>query len=560
LINIDKNWNTAITQIVGIRIEVLISRLSWRTSPARAKGRISCPDKRIGAPGARGAPAARAYAAPGLRDMRLGLAALALVISGCAGPVGRATRAEFTSAWLVPPNVLERWHEDKARNGPTFAGSPAWRRHMEFIERELRERGLAGLAREPIAYERWHTSDDPADGAWSLSVGGRGVEVASYWAYSGSTGPEGVTAPLVLYDPAAPPDVAGRIVVFDVPPLPEPLPPPFRPPRAEFASADLGPSGVATDQWYQSNYPTRFGRYDEILRRGRAAGGLVVFDMGRGRARGLYTFPLLSAEPVGVPGLYLDRAAGAVVREAARAGESATLRLRATTEPATAWFLSGVLPGRDFGSDDDELVLLVTHTDGPNLTQENGALAVLALIDYFAKLPAAERRRSLLVLLDPQHYMPGRHRVDWYAGHPALAARIVASLGVEQFGQREYGESGEDFLPTGRPETTIIFAQDNPRLVQEAIAAVQAEGLPRTVVRVPARGQGPWAGLGEVAVKRGIPGYGTSTEMSAYWSTAPGIESFDSALAHRQIGVLTRLTAFLMQAEAGEITVAGPAR
>lgn len=469
-------------------------------------------------------------------------------------------RATFTPGWLVPPNVLERWHEDKARGGPAFAGSPAWRRHMEFVERELRERGVQGLVREPIAYQRWYTADDPADGAWSLSVGGRRVEVASYWAYSGSTGAGGVTAPLVLYDPAAAVDIAGRIVVFDVPPLPEPLPPPFRPPGEAFASADIGSPGIGTAQWYQSNYPTRFGRYDEILRRGKAAGGLVVFDMNRGRARGLYTFPLLSAETIGVPGLYLDRAAGALVREAARAGEIATLTLRASVEPATAWFLTGVLPGRDFGSDDDELVLLVTHTDGPNLTQENGALAVLAVIDYFAKLPAAERRRSLLVLLDPQHYMPGRHRVDWYAAHPGLAARIVASLGVEQFGQREYAEAGDEFLPTGRAETTIVFAQDNARLLQEAIAAVQAEELPRTVVRVPVRGQGPWAGLGDVAVKRNIPGYGTSTDMSAYWSTVPGLESFDSALARRQIGVLTRLTALLMQAERAEIAVAAPAR
>ena len=105
-----------------------------------------------------------------------------------------------------------------------------------------------------------------------------------------------------------------------------------------------------------------------------------------------------------------------------------------------------------------------------------------------------ERQRSLLVVLDPQHYMPGRHLVDWYALHPEIAAHIVASIGVEQFGQREYAETGDDFVLTGRPETTLIFAQDNPLLVSQAIAAITAENLPRTEVRVPARGQGQWAG------------------------------------------------------------------
>lgn len=243
------------------------------------------------------------------------------------------------------------------------------------------------------------------------------------------------------------------------------------------------------------------------------------------------------------------------MREAARSGRSATLRLRATTEPAEAYFLSAVLPGRHYGSDEDEMVLLVTHSDGPNLTQENGALAILSVVDYFAKLPQLERRRSLLVLIDPQHYMPGRHLVDWYALHPEQDRSIVASIGVEQFGQREYAERDGELVLSGRPEATLIFAQDNPRLVAAAVDAVQAENLPRTVVRVPPRGQGQWAGLGDVALKRHIPGFGTSTDMGAYWSTAPGIESFDAELCFRQTAVLVRLTDLLMSSELADIAV-----
>lgn len=87
---------------------------------------------------------------------------------------------------VVPAAELQRWHEIKAAGGPTFAGSPAWRAHLEFVERELRSRGVVDLAREPVPYRRWFTADDAAAGQWSLTVDGKPVPVASYWAYSGS--------------------------------------------------------------------------------------------------------------------------------------------------------------------------------------------------------------------------------------------------------------------------------------------------------------------------------------------------------------------------------------
>jgi hypothetical protein len=519
-------------------------------SGARATGR-PWPEARGGvhSPPLRAALASFAASASRLYGLhgRASVLAFALLV------VGHARAADSVT---VSVGELQRWHEIKAAGGPTFAGNPAWHAHLQFVERELRARGVVDLMRTPIRYRRWHTSDDPAAGQWSLRADGREVPIVSYWAYSGTTGEQGITAPLVRYDRQNPPDdIAGRIVVFDVPALPQPLPAMFKPPAHVYATDDEAPSELPTRQWYQVNYPTRFGRFGEILKQGGAAGGLVIFDLSPARTRGLYTFPLLSSEPVGVPALYLDRQAGETVRAAAEAGRAATLTLRAAEEPAQPYLLHGFLPGRAYGTQADEFVLLVTHTDGPNLTQENGALGIIAIVDHFAKLPQAKRARTLLIVLDPQHYMPGRHLVDWYERYPELAARIVASIGVEQLGQREYVERGEDFVPSGRPEMTLIFAQDNPRLIEMAIAAVQAEQLPRTRVRVPSRGQGQWAGLGDVAVKRRIPGFAISTDMTAYWSTVPGIESFDAELCRRQIGVLARLADGLMTASLPEIAV-----
>ena len=160
-----------------------------------------------------------------------------------------------------------------------------------------------------FSYQRWFASDDPEAAAWSLSIGGESVPVAAYWAYSGSTAPGGISAPLLYYENGvAREQLAGRIVVFDV----------AGPPAARAAMFRTGNefhtppavdalAGISSDQWYQGNFVTRFGKYDEILRGSGAAGAVVIFDMSPGRASGLYTFPLLSPELVGVPGLYVDR-------------------------------------------------------------------------------------------------------------------------------------------------------------------------------------------------------------------------------------------------------------
>lgn len=462
----------------------------------------------------------------------------------------------------VDAPTLQRWHGIKAAAGPTFSGNPAWRAHVEWVEQALRERGVLELARDRFTYPRWWTADDRAAGDWRLTVAGADgkpvdLPVASYWAYSGSTDAAGVTGPLVLYDEARAADIApGSIVAFGIPPLGDPLPPMFAPAGHEYATPDLTGSDrrLVTDHWYQVNYATRFGGLGDKLRKARAAGGLVLFDMGFGRADGIYTFPLLKPGEIGVPGLYLDRDASARVREAAGRGGQATLVLEARREEAETWFLSGVLPGRDYGTPADELVLLITHTDGPNLTQENGGLAMVALVQELAQTPREQRRRSVLLVLDPQHYMPGRHTVDWFARHPELSGRIVASVGVEQLGQREYAERGADFVQTGNPEISVLFSQDNPRLIDLARSAIAAAGLPRTELRVPGRrGQGRWTGLGEIALERGWPAFGINTEMSAYWSTRPGLESFDAPLAIRQIEVLRDLTAGLMAADLADV-------
>jgi hypothetical protein len=455
-----------------------------------------------------------------------------MVIAGC------------TPAPPYSPELLQQWHERKAELGPTFAGSPAWQAHMEFVEEALAGTGVVDVAKYPAPYRRWWAPDQPTTAERSLVINGQSLPVASYWAYSGSTPAEGVTAPLLIYKKGMPrAELRGRIVVFQVQPVPASMSTMFNIGH-EYATADFAVDapGISDDQWYQGNYVTRFGRFDEVLKGSGAAGAIVTFAMSAERLAGLYTFPLLNLGIVGVPGIYIARDTGTQVLAAAATEQPATLTLVAQQDQVEPYFYSAVLPGRAYGTDEDEQVLLITHSDGPSLSQENGALGIVALLRYYTQIPVNERPRSLLVVLDPQHYTPGRHTIKWYDAHPEIMSKVVASIGVEQLGQREYGETADGYGLTGRPEPWQIFVRDDPRLIQLGIDAIDTSGVPRTELRVPERkGQGRWTGLGDVALKRDLPGFATLSGMSGYWGTTAGIESFDAELAAHQLDLLIML-------------------
>ncbi|MDG1462981.1 MAG: hypothetical protein P8R04_05360, partial [Gammaproteobacteria bacterium] len=225
--------------------------------------------------------------------------------------------------------MLQQWNEVKAEQGPTFAGSAAWQAHMDFLEAGFASTGVVAQAKYPVPYRRWWASDEPKPAERSLIIKGESLVVASYWAYSGGTPPDGVTAPLLLYKKGMSSEqLAGHIVVFQVAPVPASMGQMFKVGR-EYSTDDFSDvdTALVDDQWYQSNYVTRFGRFDRVLRDSGAVGAVVVFSMSADRLSGLYTFPLLAKEIIDVPGLYVDAATGEDVIAAAVAGHKATLTL-----------------------------------------------------------------------------------------------------------------------------------------------------------------------------------------------------------------------------------------
>lgn len=473
--------------------------------------------------------------------------------------------------WILSESEAIEWHEVKDEKGPALTGNRSWQQFVAYVEQQLGKYGVVDIQRSEWTFERWQSSEWPDSSNWSLISDGEALAVASYGANSGSTDPEGITAELVYYDNAAPPvDIAGKIVVFSTVVDPAAI--------EQLADSDYEYRSAAESfPEYGQPIPDDLNDYQstkiflqlmqvptfiDIATRGDAAGALFVFDGGSDLMAGMYTFPV---PPIyAVPSLYLDRTAGKQVIEDAKAGAHATLRLEATTSESTAYQLIGYLPGNKYNTPEDEQIQLTTHTDGPSISQDNGAFGILGVIKYMSRIPQERRPRTLMVFLDCRHFMPGQEEAfaaqDWFARNPDARDSVVAMIGVEHLGQIEFVEEGDTLVETGRVYPSHIWTTDNSELVELAISAVNDNDLPSAYVRNVARpgvhggNQGRWFGMAKHAPELGLPAFAIMGFMGAYWATSTDIERFDASLFRRQVATVVQLTGELMTADLAEVS------
>lgn len=488
--------------------------------------------------------------------------------------------------WLVTAEEAREWALMKHDNLPTLTGSAEWLNYMNFLEATLDTFGVVDGTRNAWQFERWHTSEDSSQ--WSLLSDGEPVRVANYGAYSGSTDSKGITAELIYYDHDNPPEsIEGKIVVVPTRKHPNPpfgdnylinytfndyeyatdaqtLPAPFEfvPPSESFTF----------DIWWQLAQGL-----DRIPREGNAAGAIIVYDMAYERTKGLYTF--------GVPTLYnsptliLSRDDGAKVIDDALKGKSATLRLEATVETSEAFQYIAYLPGANYGTPADEQIILVNHTDGPSITQDNGALGLLGIVKYFSNIPQSERPRTLTVFLDCRHYMPGmedEHAApDWFTRFPEKKSNIVGMIQAEHLGEMDYREVEGRVEPTGHAEQSYLWTRNNELLITAATNAVRKYGWSRAQLSVPERPgkrgglQQVWWGVGAIGQADtgyyncnvwhclDLPGFGLGGFLGYYWTSDSGIERWNEDLFVSQTATMTELTGVLMTADLTEIQSKG---
>lgn len=479
-------------------------------------------------------------------------AALAVLLIGVAPVFGAAPmpseRLLTVDRALMPAVAkIQDWLDQRDSAGPAYTGGPAWKKFMALIESELAAVGAVDVVRNPFPYTRWYTSEFPDKSGWSLTSDGKPIDVAAYGTQSGSTGPNGVTAPMILYDLNLPVEkrpslsaLAGKIVVVKQQPFANfatparvPLgvgapaapptycgnPPACKPPVAGEGNpspqwGDPGPQMSYRDYEYRSNddqFPTplfekipvtvessfrnrdQFGQIRDVITNVLAPSGataaVTVMDMSPLASQG--TRIHATPRQFNVPLLMLDRVAGEGVLADAASGKTAKLVLDAHQEEnATAFEIVATLPGRAYGTPADQAILLATHVDGPSIVEDNGALGILAVLHYYAKIPRQDRSKSIVVYFESRHFVPGTepsYPLDITEALPERFKNVVGGLALEHFGGLQFAETGNTYAATGRAATTFVWGWPNRLAIAEATRAIKDQAVPRAINDVPAR-------------------------------------------------------------------------
>jgi hypothetical protein len=265
---------------------------------------------------------------------------------------------------------------------------------------------------------------------------------------------------------------------------------------------------------------------------------------------------------------------GVKVLADARAGKTATLTLTARFQRDTGKAIIAALPGRNYGTPQDEQVLLATHTDAMSLIEENGGLGMLGIMSYFNRVPRSSRERTLILYFDCRHFMPGGEaswpQFDYYTIHPERLKSIVATVGIEHMGGRQTIETGpegnhyaysSERAEDGGVITSLMDVYNNNIWLVEAIARAATDNhWPRVDVKAGNVAPGVNGGLQATVrspMNKGraykLPGIGLAGDWPGGWTqtyaqvdTEAGPHGFDKNYFTQQVAGLTQLSGELM--------------
>jgi hypothetical protein len=424
------------------------------------------------------------------------------------------------------PSADEIWSDVIFVNntmGPTrLTGSPQHQAYVRYLKQQLRKilRSAGGDVFEDTFenYPRWTAK------SWELSVNSRQLPVSSYFPYC-TGGFTGARTPLVPAPslaasgsggnyPAAdginaviiPPtssttgkvvnlgtftgtgsvdwtNATGLIAYIDVSveAASNVIPPSLYTVNTTY---DIGTFG--TEMFLNPPNPTATIFLPPDITNATKAGVLGVIlgwqGISTGNANGQYnpfTVPYSSSPPSsqtgsdpsqtkgGIPALWVTEDVGTFIKNNIVGQDvPVTLSLNAEIKQVSTSTVWGLLPGANYGTSNDQFLICNTHSDGPNIAEENGGIGVFNVAQYFARVPLNQRPKSMVFMASTGHFGHGflGSGRDWITQHPQIVAQAVGCMTIEHFGCSEWEDllSGSRlfFSPTGKLVQTQVFVTD----------------------------------------------------------------------------------------------------
>ena len=439
------------------------------------------------------------------------------------------------------PEVWQ-WEEQLVGFGTRYTGSSGHAAYVDWLAGQLSAVPGLRMRTDRLTFSRWLAREFALTVSDPASVGRSGpVPLTYYYPYSGQTPPGGVTGRLV--DLGLYPLASGYTEAFWAPArggiaLIRAVPPEFSLDLAQTATGGYVPgqsSAQAAIDYaaYAAALanPIFQGIFEPVpLLDAKNAGvrGVVVAWTGLPDDEVVNQYnPFTTAYPAasglpspgdpGCPAVWVGDSTGAELAELAAGGQaSATLVL---TADVTAGAATETVWGRLKGSGNTgENIILNPHTDGPNATEENGGLGLLALARHLAALPSRNHdmyfalvtghfqlpqfSRTILNLAHPE---VGQGAVStWMLDHPDIYQAAVLGVTVEHLGATMWTDDPEtgQYVPAGGSEWGATYTMRRDIL---SLANAEQDAYLAAVTEVNASG---WPDYPVATVRPGtIPAY-----------------------------------------------------
>jgi hypothetical protein len=373
-----------------------------------------------------------------------------------------------------------QWVKDMANLGPRRAGSEPGHRCENYLLEKLIEFGLKNVHKEQINVEYWEAQKSSVE----IFDGTEFKMLPSQWIpYAAFTEENGIEAELVYADPSKfiqGGNWKGKIVVTDIcfPKLDVTL-------LRKFSLGVFDPDNDINE----INHPATWVRinwhfYRQAFQKGAVGFIGILKDQPGGSYRmyAPYGFKEKNILDKPLPGFWVSRNDGPFLRESAKKGMKARLKLTGIRHSELTHNLAGEIPGKN-----DEIVIIHCHHDSPFMSpveDASGCSVILALARYFAE--KQDVARTILVLFTAGHFYGSIGTRTFINQHKEdIVPRVVLEISVEHIAKEAIENQDGDLVESGRPEGTGIFVPFNSDMVSTVLRSVGNHHLNRVFLLPP---------------------------------------------------------------------------
>lgn len=443
------------------------------------------------------------------------------------------------------PTDSALWEHLKYMNslGHRFTGSHAQKQFIRYIDTELTNDGIQTF-KDTYRFDRWEAK------TWGLSTRIDGedqpISTTFYYPYSGETSQEGITAELVYIgnNNSLLKKAQGKIALFEVEQVNFPYTMLFRK-RSRLPEETNFPFMMNN-----SVVSSILSNPDLELAVEQGVKGIVCVWKGISKENARAQYLPFTTPYAGIPVLWVSEDELPLLKEIANNRQEVTLKLEGEkVDNMTSSTLYAVVPGKN----EQETIIINTHTDGPNAVEENGAIALIELAKYYHALPIEKRNRTLVFVFATGHFQLPQFGVDerqatsvWLADHPELwdgidgNKKAVAGVSIEHLGAMEWEDTDNGYEPTGNIDRELVYTS-NKTLDAIYMKALEDRTLVRTITLRPHNGF--YFGEGEPLFSVGIPTISLVATPSYLCkvSSNGGIEKLNRKLIYEQTDTFRKI-------------------